>query len=276
MGLKGKLLTNDDIDLIVAEDCDVFDEDSGKLLLKFRQQLIPKEIYNPGWAALRHAAKDTKMRGTASGSKTHPYIYKDGTVSNTIQADPVKSGIVGYFDRTPRTPYCRQTAFNDHHFDKFAKAYPIIKAVDNLYQELCPVEHAKQLEMAKLHTEESFTIRGTAFTTVTVNSNWQTAVHKDAGDYPEGFGNLTVIDKGEYVGGVTCFPEWRVGVDCRAGDILMMDVHQWHGNTPIIPRDPTEFYERLSLVMYYRENMQFCGTIEEELERAKSGLRTIH
>jgi hypothetical protein len=48
----------------------------------------------------------------------------------------------------------------------------------------------------------------------------------------------------------------------------LVDVHQWHGNTPLIKEDKNA--TRLSLVMYYRENMIKCGTMEEEIKRAKT------
>lgn len=52
------------------------------------------------------------------------------------------------------------------------------------------------------------------------------------------------------------------------GDVLLADVHEWHGNTPLVPtRWP---YERISFVFYYRAKMLECGSAAEELERAKA------
>lgn len=50
-------------------------------------------------------------------------------------------------------------------------------------------------------------------------------------------------------------------------DLLLTDVHQWHGNTPIKPIDLR--FERVSLVFYYREQMTECGSALEEAEIAK-------
>ena len=94
---------------------------------------------------------------------------KDGTMSKTNQAmTSVNSGIIGYFDRNARFPYCRQTAFNEKEFSKFKKAYPIIKFVDTKYAELMPEHYARQAKVAD-ETSQDFVIRDTAFTTVTVN-----------------------------------------------------------------------------------------------------------
>jgi hypothetical protein len=89
---------------------------------------------------------------------------------------------------------------------------------------------------------------------VTTNLNFRTAAHFDSGDWTDGFGNLVVIERGTpYKGAHTGFPQYGVAVDCRTGDFLAMDVHQIHGNTPLIPGDETT--ERLSLVSYLRENI---------------------
>jgi hypothetical protein len=209
-------------------------------------------------------------RGTAGGKvdgQVAQYkLRRNGKVSNTSEAsNPVNSGIVGFFDRNPRMPFCRTTAFNQQHFDKFKKAYPIIKLVDKKYSELMPDHYKKQRALSKA-TSSDFIITDTSFTTVTVNKNWQTSVHKDVGDFKEGFGNLVALRKGKYIGGHFVVVRWGVGFDLQNGDLLLVDVHQWHGNTPIIKEDKNVV--RLSLVMYYRENMIECGTMEQERKRA--------
>ena len=75
------------------------------------------------------------------------------------------------------------------------------------------------------------------------------------GDLKEGFGNLVVLEEkeGQYEGGCTGFPQFKVGVDCRHGDFLAMDVHEWHGNLPIQLKTPDAI--RLSVVCYLRTNI---------------------
>jgi hypothetical protein len=117
-------------------------------------------------------------------------------------------------------------------------------------------------------TSKDFVIHNTAFTTVTVNRNWQTAVHTDKGDFENGFGNLVVLRKGRYTGGHFVMPKWGVAFDLQNCDLLLADVHQLHGNTPIHKID--EDAKRVSLVMYYRKNMVACGTADEEMVIAKN------
>jgi hypothetical protein len=79
------------------------------------------------------------------------------------------------------------------------------------------------------------------------------------------------------------FPEFRVAVDMHDGDVLLMDAHEWHGNTRIVCACGDEpngacavcGAERISIVSYYRSNMVNCGTAEEEANRAESRLNHL-
>lgn len=291
--MAGKMLDNKSYDQLFDSDVDVYDAETKHCIAKFRKDVIPASVQKDAFDSLHSAAKTSANRGTAGGAekgKTGVYrIKKDGTVSNTGHSTKVvssnklrkngtisktseaenlvESGIVGYFDRTSRIPFCRLTAFNQNNLAKFKKAYPIIKLVDKQYEFLMPKEYKAQRAIAD-STSSDFVIKGTAFTTVTVNKNWQTAVHKDKGDFSGGFGNLVALRKGKYTGGYFVVVRWGVAFDLQNGDLLMVDVHQWHGNTPIV-KDNNKVV-RLSLVMYYRENMKDCGTMAQELHRAKN------
>jgi hypothetical protein len=83
-------------------------------------------------------------------------------------------------------------------------------------------------------------------------------MHTDKGDDEEGFGNLVVLERGEYTGGETCFPQYGLGVDVREGDVLFMDVHEVHGNLPMKSVKPAEGEKeaiRLSVVCYLRKKI---------------------
>tara|TARA_R100001086_G_scaffold149480_1_gene79397 strand:+ start:785 stop:1681 length:897 start_codon:yes stop_codon:yes gene_type:complete len=273
--LKGSLLSEKDYNTFINYDADVYCKETNKCIAKFRKKIIPSNIAKQAFESLKSAAVPSSNRGTSTsgkdnkGNSSHLRIRKDGTRSNTTSAvgKAPNSGIIGYFDRNARFPYCRQTAFNEKQFEKFKKAYPIIKLVDSKYAELMPEHYALQRKIAD-ETSQDFVIKNTAFTTVTVNKNWQTAVHTDKGDYAKGFGNLVVLRKGRYTGGFFVLPKWGVAFDLQNCDLLLVDVHQWHGNTPIQKIDNNA--TRVSLVMYYRENMISCGTADEEVQRAKN------
>lgn len=281
---KGAMISENSYDLKIDYDCNVFDEETGKPLLMFRKNYIPANFAKSAFEACEKVPFSTTNRGTATGAhigwqneivEKNGKKYKSKTSRVNMQTEKAQelkrlksgSGIVGYFDKTVRTPYCRQTSFNAHNFEDFKKLYPIIKFVDNAYKELAPEHYVKQRAIAD-ETNQDFVIKDTSFTTVTVNRNWQTAVHKDQGDFKEGFGNLVVLKAGDYEGGLFCLPQWKVAVDMQNCDLLLCDVHQWHCNTPLIGEG--DKFRRFSLVMYYRQKMIQCGSSEENLNYAKN------
>jgi len=271
--MEGKLLTEEDCILLINYDADVYDIESGKCIAKFRKNIIPGIICDVAYDNLFDAATRTDSRGVAGGKdekdgkSSKLRINKDGRVSKqTIAKEFVNSGVVGFYDRSVRFPYCRLTAYNQHHMDKFKKAYPIIKYVDTIYKNLMPKEYKIQKAFAESSSPD-FIIPDTAFSTVTVNKDYRTATHKDAGDFRGGFGNLTALRKGKFTGCHLVAVRWKVGFDLQNTDVLLMDVHQWHGNTPMVKLD--KYATRLSLVMYCREKINKCGSLRQELTRVK-------
>ena len=63
---------------------------------------------------------------------------------------------------------------------------PFLQNIDSLFQRLIPDSHQKQLNRA--NEKPHLKIPGTCFSTVTINRNFRTALHQDAGDFKEGFG----------------------------------------------------------------------------------------
>lgn len=262
--LHKKFLTRDNVETLVDYDCDGYDL-NGKMLFRYRKNAIPMEILKQGVDAFKGSIQLTDGRGSASGS-SHKRVRKDGSVSNITVGNKVLSGNVGYMDSGAMVHYCRKTAFARDYFEKFQEGIPFVKHIDDLYKELCPEHYAKQKAIAE-GTNKNYVIGDTSFTTVTVNRNFATAVHKDAGDYPEGFGNLIIYREGHYEGSYFCLPEYGVGIDMQNQDVLFADVHSWHGNTPY--ENASEDFMRIAFVMYYREYMYQCKSPSEELFETK-------
>lgn len=268
--MSGSFLGEDSYDLLLTESADVY-KPNGELLLAFRKGAIPNAYCEAAWKALRDAAAWTNNRGVAAGiakgtGGRPAYVKLDGTVSRTRYAPDVQSGIVGYFDRYVRFPYCRTTAYTAEFPQRYAAAIPFIQVVNDTFRAAVPDRWEAQRVMCE-QTHGDWIIPDTVFTTVTVNRNWQTAVHKDAGDLREGFGVLTALRAGQFDGCYFTLPKFRVAVDMQSADVLMADVHEWHGNTPI--RGRRGKFERISCVFYYREKMRHCMSAPEELELAK-------
>ena len=186
-------------------------------------------------------------------------------ISETSYGNPVDSGIAGWFDRYPRIPYGRATTYTRDNFQKFSMAYPFLQSLARGFKQFLPQRYANQ-KTATDKIDQKFVIEGTPFTTVTVNKTFRTAAHRDAGDFTEGMSNLlTLSNDGRYSGGYLIFPEIRTAVNVRPGDLLLVNNHEViHGNTPIVCEEGSE---RISLVVYLRENMMQLGSWEYENAR---------
>ena len=198
--------------------------------------------------------------------KKEAHKVENKYISDTTYANQVNSGIAGWFDRYPRIPYGRATAYTQHSFDKFKMSFPFLQTLDRGFAELLPTRHAAQREAAD-EIDPAFLVPETVFTTITVNKTFRTAAHRDAGDFTNGLSNLLVLsNNGNYSGGYLILPEVRVAVNVRPGDLLLVNNHEYiHGNTPIIIND--EVSERISLVCYLREKMLELGSKEYEDHR---------
>jgi hypothetical protein len=184
-------------------------------------------------------------------------------VCATTYANGVMSGIAGWYDRYPRIPYGRATSYTAREPEKFAMAFPFLQSLARGFKELLPWRYNNQMEAAK-KLDPAFLVPGTPFTTITVNKTFRTAAHRDAGDLDSGLSNLLVLsNNGNFTGGYLIAPEYRVAVNVRPGDLLLINNHEViHGNTPIVLGD--EEAERVSLVVYFREKMLELGSKEYE------------
>ena len=286
---------------IIDSDTDVYylDENNNKiLLLKFRKNVISDELIDLAWTSYKDLAKPSRGRGASAGpidTEGQYWSKKDlvdtkkwstgymikGKKSKMKVNNQVASNPVGFYEASnnfSKLP-CRLTHFTRCNFKKYNEGLPFIQRIDELFQELIPNAHKRQLERANL--TDNFKIPNTSFSTVTINRNFRTALHRDAGDFRGGFGNLTVIERGKYHGGYTVFPQFGIGIDLRNNDFVAMDVHQWHSNTKLYETiEDKEFnstlksefkdnpdigtagiyekYTRLSFVCYLREKIIKC------------------
>jgi hypothetical protein len=197
--------------------------------------------------------------------KEEAHVIEENYISDTTYANAVNSGIAGWFDRYPRIPYGRATSYTQNHFDKFKMSFPFLQTLNNGFKELVPWRWSNQRAAAD-KIDSRYLVPETVFTTITVNKTFRTACHRDAGDFTEGLSNLLVLSNdGNYTGGYLVFPEYRVAVNVRPGDLLLVNNHEIiHGNTPIVCQEGSE---RISLVCYLREGMLNLGSKEYEDHR---------
>ena len=314
--MEGKLCNENDANTIYDEDVDVYTElADGKeiLLAKFRKNVIPKDIIEVGWDAFYETSAPSRNRGAAAGpiqlksnywkkrkpvktDKWSTFYMQDGKVSKMKVNNNVFSSVLGYFEETPfmKVP-CRLTSYTQRYFENFKKGIPFIQQLDKCFKTLTPTEYKKQYARASKQPE--FRIDNTAFSSVTINRNFRTGLHKDAGDFEEGFGNLSVIERGQYSGGHTIFPRYKIGFNVRTGDYLAMDVHEYHCNTEMtqneaqkkfnksLPKvyfdDPStgtlggeKPFTRISFVCYLREGLIDCKANEAKAYYKRIGFDT--
>jgi hypothetical protein len=239
----------------------------------------------------------TDNRGYASGGER-------GTRGNSprLRTQPVMSSILGSFEAVGPMQYCRLTAFTAQKVNEWERLLPYFDRIARLFEEHVPERYAAQM-VAVQNAEPDWVIAGTPFTTITVNNTYPTGLHTDKGDLDAGFSTLGCIRRGAYEGGWLSFPQYGVGVDMKDGDVLLMDAHEWHGNTPmtcaecgealrkpghrceLAPIDVTSFGatepqiihgdpgpdfvspERISVVSYFRTDIVECGSLAEENAR---------
>lgn len=276
---KHQFVTPSQIDLIINGDADVYTDD-GRLLLKFRKGKLSKDKIDTFYENMIDFARTTSTnRKLTSGLRTKTRSKKEKDLA-------AMTNIVGYFDSLGPSqkallkrhgmklnPAVRETRFNMLYPDKFKKLIPLIREIDSYYEKIVPDHYKKQHRKAK---QTHFKIADTAFTTVTTNVNYKTAIHTDRGDDAEGFGNLVVIERGKYTGAETCFPQYGVGVNVRTGDVLFMDVHEWHGNLPIHLENKDAV--RLSIVCYLRHRLweKTRGKTKKFMKRHVATYRKLH
>ena len=237
-----------------VRDIRIVDASTSNTLLILRKNVLQREITQ---TAIEHYQPIIKKltssnRGLAAGHKP-PAKHKTYDRSN-----PVHSTIAGYID-SPNNKYpCRLSQFSSKHFDIYTKGIPLIESVNALFKETLPLQYERQLAMANT---SKFRIKETAFSTVTINYNFQTALHVDKGDCEQGFGVL-VVSTNQMKGGYLLFPRFDIGICVSTNDVLFMNVHEYHCNSPITPisllPDDADSYYRMSFVFYFRTRLLNC------------------
>lgn len=190
-------------------------------------------------------------------------------ITDTAYTAAIHSGIAGFYDRYPRIPFGRATNYTEMNMNKFELCYPYMRKLNNLFAELVPGRYAKQKGVAESIDKRFIVAEDTAFSTITVNKNYRTTAHRDGANLDGGFSNLSTVTKGSvgWEGGLFVLPEYRVAINLRPGDALLVDnAGIIHGNTEMIPPAglDIEDMERISMVSYMRDGMQELKSKEYE------------
>jgi len=256
-------------DQLIDEDVAVYRPDGSPLLVLLKKALDPQLTAN-AWGVIKKINTTSKNRGTASGTPSSPYKKMDGSISRQMAVPrgwEVVSNIVGSFERTAHHPFARHCAWNAKSPEKFSALFPLLQQTSSLFEKYVPDRFSNQKQFCD-STHPDWVIPGSVYTTLTINKNFRTAAHKDAGDLETGFSNMFVIREGIWTGAHLVLPNWRIGVKLDSLDFIMFDAHEFHGNTQMIKMSKKDI--RCSVVCYYRTKLKICKSMEEELLFAKT------
>lgn len=256
----GKFISNIGGYIIYDKDVDIYDEDSHKLVAKFRKKIIDtSNVVDFNTNVLSLAKRKKENRGAASGMieraklresvgdlydkksyRTGYYVKSTGVKSKTKICNIAKSNVLGYIDLAPRNTGRKEAvslcAYARDYPDRYENCLPFITDIDDAFREVAQEKHENQYKMVN----DDYRMADTSFTTATVNYSWQSALHLDANNGKECYSAITVIrdrnNKNNYTGGYLLFPEYRIGFNIREGDLLISDtVENFHSNSPLIP-----------------------------------------
>jgi hypothetical protein len=288
--LCGQLLDDSHYDFLLNENGFVRTPD-GKILAVLLKQRLPQDLIDSVRPVVRKAAHRKVIagnRGVAAGTGMQPRRRKNGTVGKIkgvpILEDltdeqfrnlaPAKDGTFGFIARSVRGGQvypCRLTRYDGVLPSHFTLMSELAVAANDIFREsIVGYEWNVQTRQAsKTSSEWLLRTRGrqTSFTTITCNNKWRTAAHIDKGDFKDGFGALCSM--GQFEGCDLVFPRYRVAARYREGDVLLANVHEVHGNSPLLTPEgkeplPGREPERLVCVFYYQEHMDEC---EETMKR---------
>lgn len=281
--LKGEYFDDGWIHELIDEDCDIFDND-GKFILSFRKNKIKKTKL--GFDNYKKLVGSSRGRGPSAGpidpasiywkkrelTKTKGFStgYKvNGKESKMKVNNLVYSTPIGYFDKLNgslgKNLPCRLTTFTKQHIEEYNAGLPFIQEIAKYYKQIRPIEYNKQ--NWRSDCKPDFKIPETPFSTITINRNFRTALHKDAGDYG-GVACLSVLEEGQFNGGMFLMPRYGLGINMRQGDLLIADVHQYHANTELWTTPEQDEYNKNNCESFSHVNKE-VGTLGSEKDYSR-------
>lgn len=278
----GRAPAKSDFMKIARDDLDCFDDETDRLIFKFRKAVLPRSVTKlarRSFGEIDELERPSVTRRAAAGKldverfkafrddvvgivpltpTTGHLRLADGRVLRQPMSNPVHSYLAGYgVERF--TNVARKNLLTHRYPERWSAAVPFFQAIAGVLKEEMPDVYARHLEQAKRHP--SWVIPDTALSTVTINVNYESHFHFDVGDFRNGYSTLSVVEIGKYTGGFLVFPRYKIAVDVREGDVLMCQSHvDMHGNFALTRK--TTNAKRVSFVTYLKEKL---GTTSNRL-----------
>jgi hypothetical protein len=267
--LAGTVPTRESYDTLLDEDARVVVRSQG-VQARLVRNGIPEKLVKTSAELFRTVRGDLSNRGNAVyRDSMMPRVKANGTISDTnavpasllahmrqengrLGLVPPETNFLGYFDKTPRTQKCRETAWTLAQPDIFAISEDLAREVERVNKSEHYDSWKRQRDFMR-QVSSDFKYHNSIYSTMTVNLNVNFGLHIDSGDFTGGMGNLVVLELGHADSGILVMPRTRVAFLVRPTDVLLMNVHDWHGNRPL-----TESGTRLTAVLYARERIDRC------------------
>jgi hypothetical protein len=266
--MRGHLANRNDFSLLIQEDALIIGP--WGVVARLIPNAITQKVNDDAAVSFRDVRGDLSKRGSV--------IYKgalmeqeraDGSLSYTNVVPPTVlellaiqnarlgltgpySDFLGYVDKEPLTPFCRETGWSLERPDIFEISKPLVREVEYAYKEELPHHWKPQREfMSRVSADYKY--NDSVFSTGTVNFNVCACYHTDSKDFRGGMGNLVVLKLGQEDSGILVMPRFRIAFRVRPTQVLLMNVHEMHGNMPL-----TVGGERLTKILYAREHIDEC------------------
>ena len=184
-----------------------------------------------------------------------------------------KSRIFGFRPRVPYNPaanFCSISSTGQEFPAQHKILCDLGELLDALYSKAAP-------EVAEMHSEHLRGVRsewilpGTRFTSGIVNQNNPLRYHYDRGNFPGVF-SCMVVFRNLCEGGFLSVPEFNCRFALEDQSYFLFDGQALlHGVTPIKKLNRNGY--RYSVVYYALKAMAKCGTLEQEISRARAEKR---
>ena len=176
------------------------------------------------------------------------------------------SNVMGTINRSGRLPYGRLTVTTLKKWDEFVSQRDFYHEVNDIFRETHTEKFHFLNETFRNVKDERYNLFGTAFTTITVNNNFDVAYHRDGTNAIGGQAALCVMEEGDWKGGEFVLPELGIGFDIRAGDIFVGDNQGLiHGMLPF--REQTPGAENVMFVFYSKQDLLWMDDLDCEMCR---------
>jgi hypothetical protein len=239
--LEGKFADPSNANQVIDRDSTLISPVNGEIAAVLLRNVIPPALYLRAFELCKAVSDLVSNRAGAMGTLSLARsVNKDGVPSPrrgvneiALDASPARQGILGW-DRPGH-----ETPLSVKHREMLNGNRQLIELMDKLYKQHLRSNYDIQRSAVE---KVPWRLWNTAFTTMYVARNFQTAYHRD-GNLP---GAMTVITPtGIFSGGELALVRWAAVVPYKPGDLLIFDAEELHGNLEIRG-------ERVSLAL-------FCG-----------------